>query len=78
MQVAFGRVRRRIAPLRTMHLLRKQHLSKRHRLVVRRFIVSVRKSYRIKSSQENSYQLSVVGKKLLIKLALSLLMADSQ
>ena len=46
MQVAFGRVRRRVAPLRTMHLLRKQRLSKGHRLVVRRFIASVCKSYR--------------------------------
>ena len=44
MQVAFGRLRRRIAPLRTGSPLRNTHISKVHLFVVMRFIASLRKS----------------------------------
>ena len=44
MHTAFGRVRRKIAPLRTQSLLRNTYISKGHLFVVMRFIASLRKS----------------------------------
>ena len=51
MHTAFGRVRRRIAPLRTRLLLRNTRISEALMFVVRRFIACLRKSYTIQKGE---------------------------